>query len=59
MTDRPFTTGLFLLRCLELGLRPSDLLFLEFGIVQDMLTEKGNDNEEYTTIATQEDFDRF
>lgn len=48
-----------MLRCLELGLRPSDLLFIEFGMVQDMLTEKGNDNEDYNTIATQEDFDRF
>lgn len=48
-----------MLRCSELGLRPSDLLVLEFGMIQDMLTERGNDNETYDTIATQEDFDRF
>lgn len=48
-----------MLRCSELGLRPSDLLVLEFGMIQDMLTERGNDSETYDTIATQEDFDRF
>lgn len=59
MTDRPFTTGVFLLRCAELGLRPSDLALLDYGTVTDMLTEKGNDNENYNYVATQDDFDRF
>lgn len=59
MTDRPYTTGLFLLRCTELGLRPSDLHSLDYGTVTDMLIEKGNDNENYNYVATQEDFDRF
>lgn len=59
MTDRPYTTGLYLLRCLELGLHPSDLCCLDEGMVTDMLIERGNDSEEYNYIATQEDFDRF
>lgn len=59
MTERPFTTGLYLLRCYQIGLRASDLFFLEVGDVMDMLTESGNDNEQWDYIATQEDFDRF
>ena len=59
MTERPFTTGLFLLRCYQIGLRVSDLFFLEFGDVMDMLIEEGNDQEQWDYVATQEDFDRF
>lgn len=59
MTERPFTTGLFLLRCLQVGLRVSDLFYLEVGEVMDMLTEKGNDEEKWDYVATQEDFDKF
>ena len=59
LTERPFTTGLFLLRCYQIGLRLSDLDCLEMGMVVDMLTESGNDNEKYRQLATQEDFDRF
>lgn len=59
MTDRPFTTALYMLRCLQLGLHPSDLCFLDEGMVTDMIIERGNDGEEYHQIATQDDFDRF
>lgn len=59
MTDRPYTTGVYMLRCLELGLRPSDLHYLDEGMVTDMLIERGNDGEKYNYIATQADFDRF
>ena len=48
-----------MLRCIELGLRPSDLHDLEYGFILDMLIERGNDGEEYQQLATQEDFDRF
>ena len=48
-----------MLRCLELGLRPSDLADLEYGFVMDMLTERGNDGEDWDYVATQDDFDRF
>ena len=59
MTDRPFNTGLYMLRCLELGLRPSDLCYLDEGMVTDMMIERGNDHEQYQYVATQDDFDRF
>ena len=59
MTERPYTTGLYMLRCLELGLRPSDLQYLEYGEVSDMLIERDNDEEKWQYVATQEDFDRF
>lgn len=36
-----------------------DLDYLDAGMVYDMLTEQGNDSEEYDVIATQEDFDKF
>ena len=32
---------------------------LDMGLVVDMLTEAGNDNENYRELATQEDFDNF
>ena len=58
-TDRPLTSGLFLLRCVELGLNMRDLEDLDVGMVYDMMIEKANDSAEYDTIATQADFDRF
>ena len=58
-TERPFTSGLFLLRCVQLGLPMSDLDLLDVGMVYDMIIENGNDSEEYDIIATQADFDRF
>ena len=64
MTERPLTTGLFLLRCTQtLGLTIADLEWLTVGMVMDMLIEQANDSAEdaYDTIreATQADFDRF
>ena len=58
-TDRPFTTGLYLLRCLQVGLTMSDLEALDIRQVLDILTEAGNDHEKYDTLATQADFDKF
>lgn len=59
MTERPYTTGLYLLRCFDLGLRPSDLHDITYGDVMDLLIEKGNDNETYQELASQEDMNRF
>ena len=50
---------LYLLRCVQLGLRLSDLDMLDYGFVLDMFTERANDEEKYDYIATQEDMDRF
>lgn len=59
MTERPYTTGLYMLRCLEVGLHPSDLHLLDMGTVTDILVESGNDHCEYQEVADQRDFDRF
>ena len=52
-------TALFMLRCLQIGLRIDDLDKLTIGMVDDMYIESGNDQCEYTELATQEDFDNF
>lgn len=59
LTERQFNTAVYLLRCYQIGLRLSDLAFLEYCEVQDMLIESGNDGEQYAYIATQEDMDRL
>ena len=38
------TTPLFLLRCVQLGLSLSELDMLTIGIVNDMFTERENDD---------------
>ena len=48
-----------MLRCKELGLTLDELEMIDFGLVQDMLTEKVNDEYKYPYRASQEDFDRF
>lgn len=58
-TTRVLTTGLFLLRCKELGLSLAELEDMDFGLVMDMMTEKGNDEHKYPYKASQEDFDKF
>lgn len=57
--DRDLTTGLFLLRCIEVGLTLADLEDIEMGMALDILTEKANDDCDYDKIATQDDFDRI
>ena len=53
------TTALFLLRAVQLGLSLADLDDLEKGQVLDMMTESVNDEEKYTPLASQADFDAF
>jgi hypothetical protein len=59
VTDRPYTTALYALRCVQLGLSLTDLDQLDYGMVVDIMTEANNDNETYNYVATQEDMDRF
>lgn len=59
MSERPITTGLFLLRCSQIGLSMSDLELLDMGMVYDLFIEQGNDSEEWDILATQSDFDKF
>ena len=53
------TTPLFLLRCVQLGLSMADLDLLSIGLVNDMFTERANDEAEYDYRACQSDFDSF
>lgn len=53
------TTPLFLLRCVQLGLGVGDLELLTIGLVNDMFTERQNDDFKYDTLASQDDFDCF
>lgn len=57
--DREMTTPLFLLRCVQLGLSMSDLDLLSIGLVNDMFTERENDDFSYDYKALQSDFDQF
>lgn len=58
-TERKFTTALFVLRCIEIGLSIESLEEFSTGAVFDIFTEKINDGAKYAELATQEDFDRF
>ena len=58
-TERPLTTPLFLLRCVQLGISIRDLDLLTVGLVNDMYIESDNDSENYAQVATQRDFDLF
>ena len=50
------TTPLFLLRCVQIGLSLSELDLLTIGVVNDMFTEKENDECHYDVLADQRDF---
>ena len=49
------TTPLFLLRCVQLGLSMADLDLLSIGLVNDLFTERENDDFSYDYKATQDD----
>ena len=52
-TDRPMTTPLFLLRCVQLGISICDLDLLTIGMVNEMYAESSNDEYKgYAQIAT-------
>lgn len=58
-TEREFTSALFLLRCVELGLSMADLDHLDIGMILEMFAEKSNDSIEYAELADAEDVARF
>ncbi len=54
------TTPLFLLRCKQLGLTLTELDLLTIGIINDMFTERENDDfGGWHEVAGQADFDAF
>lgn len=58
-TDRPMTTPLFLLRCVQLGISLSELELLTIGLVNDMFCERERDDEEWSILADQDAMDKF
>ena len=58
-SEREMTTPLFLLRCVQLGISIADLDLLTIGLVNDMFTERQNDDFPYKELASQSDFDKF
>lgn len=53
------TTPLFLLRCVQLGISIADLDLLTIGLVNDMFTERQNNDYPYKELASQHDMDVF
>ena len=54
------TTPLFLLRCVQLGISIADLDLLTIGLVNDMFTERENDEYSgWNELASQSDMDMF
>lgn len=54
------TTPLFLLRCVQLGISLSELELLTIGVINDMFSERENDEYTgWTEVADQADFDLF
>lgn len=58
-TVREPNGAIFMLRCAKLGLSDAALENMTMGMVFDMLTEQGNDFEEYPLKATQSDIKSF
>ena len=54
------TTPLFLLRCKQLGLSMTELDMLTIGLINDMFTERENDDYDgWNEMTSQSDFDAF
>lgn len=52
-------TAITVLRAIQVGLTLADLDYLDYGELLDILTESGNDQENYQEMATQNDYDKF
>lgn len=53
------TTALYFLRCKQMHLTIEEMDMVECGLVFDMMTESGNDGEEYPIQAGQKEFREF
>ncbi len=58
-SERPMTTALFMLRCVQLGISIADLDLLTIGSVNDMFLESKRDEDSWGWVASQDDMDRF
>ena len=57
--DREINTAVIMLRRVQCGISVSDLELLSIGMVNDMFTERMNDDYDYKYLATQEDIDQL
>ncbi len=53
------TTPLFLLRCKQLGLSMTELDLLMIGFINDLFTERENDDISYDYRVMQDDMNTF
>lgn len=58
-TVRKPNGAIYMLRCAHFGLSDQALENMTMGMVYDMLTEEGNDREEYPIEANQDDIRSF
>lgn len=58
-TTREPNGAIFMLRCAHFALSDEALANMTMGMVYDMVTEEGNDQEKYPYEATQEDIKSF
>ena len=58
-SERPMTTALFMLRCVQLGISIADLDLLTIGSVNDLFIESKRDSYEWAEKASQSDMDQF
>lgn len=54
---RPFTVGVYILRCKQLGFSFDDLLCLSEGAMMDIIIESNNDGEKYAEKGTKASFE--
>lgn len=58
-TTRKPNGAIFMLRCAHFGLSDEALSNMTMGMVYDMLTEEGNDREDYPFEGTADDIKAF
>lgn len=58
-TTRKPNGAIFMLRCAHFGLSDEALSNMTMGMVYDMLTEEGNDREDYPLEGTSDDLAAF
>lgn len=58
-TEREINTAVYFLRAKQIGLSFAEMEDLSVGFVTDLIIEGNNDQCEYKTLASQDDFDKF
>ena len=53
------TTALYMLRCKQMHFTMEEMDMVECGLIYDMMTESGNDGEDYPIQAGKKEFREF